>query len=326
MVGIAVDLDDDPLGRPDGVDLVRADPHVGPGLRQLGGADEGEQPPLGLRARQRRLERQRRPDGRRAPHPGSAPSELVGGDQAPDLRLLDRPFQLARRGHRGEVEQRAQRRCDRDALARGDVGRREVGCRVDPDPVRGSHAAPREHDVHARVGQRPQLPQPRRRTNTHRCARPGCQHRCHLPREWRADRTDDEHPTMQPPQPPHPHPMRDRVPGQARIEELVARDHPALTGGRRQPATNRLFLSTAPDPPAMLHLCRSQRRFPSTETAIGPMLSKCRSGHARTLAHTPTGTPSLLPFLTQPAQSRHEPALATTCASAGRPRCGPVRC
>ena len=141
---------------------------------------------------------------------------------------------------------------------------------------------------------------------THDRALAGREHCGHLARPRRRTQTHQVDAMVQPPQPALPHALSHRVPGQPRIEELAEGDHTALTGGNRQQAgiTHRHFPSTALILTSLLHLCRSQRHFSSTETAIGPLLRKRRSGHARTLAHNPTRTPSLLPFLTQPARSR----------------------
>jgi hypothetical protein len=55
VVGVAVDLDDEPPAPPQEVDLVAGDADVRLGHGEPCGADQAEQAPLGLRAREARL-------------------------------------------------------------------------------------------------------------------------------------------------------------------------------------------------------------------------------------------------------------------------------
>ncbi|HYY21909.1 MAG TPA: hypothetical protein VE780_08520 [Thermoleophilaceae bacterium] len=95
MVGEAVDLHDEPLRRPQQVDLVAAEPCVYGGRRQLGGPQQREQALLSLRAGERRggVGREHRGEGARPAAAGGAIEqrpELGRAGQAPELALLHR--------------------------------------------------------------------------------------------------------------------------------------------------------------------------------------------------------------------------------------------
>jgi hypothetical protein len=67
--------------------------------------------------------------------------EGSGAPEAVDLRLGDRRFELLPGQRRGEVEERARRRGDRDPAVDGDlVGRERDPTSIDPGPIDGCAA------------------------------------------------------------------------------------------------------------------------------------------------------------------------------------------
>ncbi len=141
--GEAVDLDDNALRRPQGVDFVRADADVRLWLWQVRLVDEGEEAGFGLRTRQA-LNRAAREDFAESRYATTALGALNGGDEgrvggeAADLRFLDGPRKLVRQRRGRQIQQGSGRRSRREPVGAVDVCRLERFGGVDVDAGLGS--------------------------------------------------------------------------------------------------------------------------------------------------------------------------------------------
>jgi hypothetical protein len=126
LVGLAaVELDDEPLGGPDGVDGVGADRLVGQRPGERVGVEEGEELDLEVAPGECLAEVAAVDDRLQCscpPASGVACEEGIEGERAREaavLRLVDGAFELVRSQDRGEVEQGAGGGGDRDAVLDG---------------------------------------------------------------------------------------------------------------------------------------------------------------------------------------------------------------
>src|SRR5436305_281216 len=153
---VAVELHDELLLDPRGVDLVAAHDHVGRRHRNPPGAAEVEEEDLQVRARNRRLPVYVRERGAKRLY-AMVPAVPLGGrlecsevEHAEPFSGLDVVPQLARGEHHSAVEQSARHGRDRDPVAPGPVLAMQSPDAVDPDtaatraaPSRNAHVDPR---------------------------------------------------------------------------------------------------------------------------------------------------------------------------------------
>jgi hypothetical protein len=148
----AVDLDDEPLGAPEHVDLVPAYARVDVARRQARRPQEREHAPLGLGTRHGGLggAPPEVPERRRATvtvGPRQHALEVAAGDESADLRPLGAAGQLARRRCGGDVEERAGDAGHLDAMAHGPVTRIDLARAMGAHPGAPPGIAPDDRDI-----------------------------------------------------------------------------------------------------------------------------------------------------------------------------------
>ena len=163
---VAVELDDQAMVRPGGVDSGLArdrDGHVRQRARELMVGREGEEGDLevALRDRTRDLvSALQDPDQCRRPATAGVPRDEVadrgGTREAQAVRLGDRGREVLGTADAGKVEQRARDRGRRDSLAAGHLVRRQrAAVRLDPGPA----CLARSGDLDPRTRRRADLPE-----------------------------------------------------------------------------------------------------------------------------------------------------------------------
>ena len=166
--GVAVDLDHELALAPDKVDLVTMQSLIDLRRREPRGADELEQPPLGLGARHRRRvgRSDHSPERIGAAMPGIAGEEGIepaAVEELQNLGLLDGADEVPAPEAGRQVEERAAGAGDRDPTEPGNIGRREPASLMHADAVARARLASRECHRHRPLHCGSELPQLRGR-------------------------------------------------------------------------------------------------------------------------------------------------------------------
>ena len=159
---------------------------------------------------------------------GGVVGELV------DLDLVEKPLEVTARQDRGEVEDGAGGRGHGDAVARGDLVRRQGARAMDPE-TRPLPAAPRHRYVRPTRRVRADAPQRTRRPVAEHRARTAREHGGHPAAVPAQDRvTDRVDPTVDAVEAPGCDAVGDRLPSESDGPQLTRRDDAVLPGGERR--------------------------------------------------------------------------------------------